>query len=52
MKPPKSILDPKFVYVNAASTDVGKRIRAEIARLKKMRSDDQPNVTPIKRSAK
>jgi hypothetical protein len=46
MKPPRSLLDPRFRYVSAASTDLRKtfaRIRRE------QKQQPAPNVAPFNR---
>ena len=48
MKPPKSILDPTFVYVPEAQTDVRKTF-ARIRREQKAQAE-QPKVVPLKKA--
>lgn len=41
MKPPRSLLDPKFVYVNAASTDIRKTFAEARRRINQEIVDEQ-----------
>ena len=56
MKPPRSILDPTFRYVPAASTDLGRtfaRLRRELSARDRANAEETARVVrPITRKAK